>query len=135
MTTAAYAALASIYWESLRQGDLWISRVSPGVLNPFLITHDNAERYAALAMENPSPLAHRVTSALHWDYRQFDSAIAEAEKAVALDPNEPDGHVALAWAEIYGGLQVERVPSRAIPRHRMCTDSFRVWQGLGTQRA
>ena len=40
---------------------------------------------------------------MHWDYRQFDDAIAEAERAIALDPNDPDGHIALAWALNFDG--------------------------------
>ena len=103
----AYAALASVYWDSLRQGRLWTSKVTSDPLNSFLITYEETKRYAKLAMENPSPLAYRVASALHWDQRQFDAAIAEAEKAVAIDPNAPDGHVALAWAMIFGGRAQE----------------------------
>lgn len=61
------------------------------------------DEYANLAMRDPSPLAHKVMSAISWDYRQFDEAIVEAERAVALDPNDPDGYVALAWALIFGG--------------------------------
>ncbi len=118
----AYAALASVYWESLRQGRLWTSKVTSDPLNSYLITYDKAERYAILAMENPSPLAHRVASALHWDYRQSDAAIAEAEKAVALDPNEPDGQVALAWAMIFSGRPQEALAAvemamRLDPQH------------------
>jgi TolB-like protein/class 3 adenylate cyclase/Flp pilus assembly protein TadD len=105
----AYAALASVYWESVRQGDPWTSKVSPDAANfmSFTTSRVNAERYVELAMKNPSPLAHRVASAMSWDYRQFDDAIAEAEQAVALDPNEPDGHIALAWAMIFSGRAQE----------------------------
>ena len=54
-------------------------------------------------MRNPSPLAYRVASAISWNYRQFDDATAQAEQAVILDPNDPDGYVALAWVLIFTG--------------------------------
>jgi len=118
----AYAALASVYWESFRQGRLWAYKVTSDPINGFFLSHNKAEKYANLAMENPSPLAHRVASALHLDYRQFDASIAEAEKAVAFDPNEPDGHVALAWAMIFSGRSQEALAAveramRLDPQH------------------
>ncbi len=101
----AYASLASMYWESVRQGESWTLKLVPDRLDheSFLVARDRADKYVELAMRNPSPLSHRVLSAMHWDYRQFDDAIAEAERAIALDPNDPDGHVALAWALNFSG--------------------------------
>jgi len=101
----AYAALALVYWQSVRQGDPWTSKVSPDEFNfvSFTTARAKAERYAELAMLNPSPLAYRVASAISWSYRQFDDAVAEAEQAVSLDPNDPDGQLALAWAMIFNG--------------------------------
>jgi len=69
----------------------------------FIVARARTENYIRLAMENPSTLSHRVLSAMHWDYRQFNDAIAEAERAIALDPNDPDGYVALAWALNFSG--------------------------------
>jgi TolB-like protein/DNA-binding SARP family transcriptional activator len=101
----AYAALASLYWESVRQGHPWTSKVSP---DPFDVvsyeaSRHKAERYSERAMKNPSPLAYRVASAISWNYRQFDDAATQAEQAVILDPNDPDGYVALAWVLIFTG--------------------------------
>ena len=109
----AYAALASLYWESWRQGESWTSKVNPGDNNreAFLRARYKAEKYVELALKNPTPLAHRVASAMHWDYREFDKAIAEAETALTLDPNDPDGHVALAWALIFSGRSQDAVPA------------------------
>jgi hypothetical protein len=36
-----------------------------------------AEKYVELALKNPTPLAHRVASAMDWNYRKFDKAIAK----------------------------------------------------------
>ena len=120
----AYAALASLYWESFRQGNSWTSIVYPDPATDvsFQTCRSKADEYLDLAMRNPSPLAHRVASAMSWDYRQFDDAIAEAEQAVTLDPNDPDGHVALAWAMIFDGRPQEALASvdramRLDPRH------------------
>lgn len=109
----AYAALASIYWESWRQGESWTAKVTPTDDNyrSFTAARFEADKYLTLALRNPSPLAHRVASATYWDYRKFDEAIAEAERALALDPNDPDGHVALAWALIFSGRPQDALPA------------------------
>jgi len=108
-----YAALASLYWKSWRQGDDWAKVINPDPNNWVSVTgvRDKADKFAELALENPTPLAHQVASAIQWDYRQFDAAISEAERAVALDPNDPDGHVALAWALIFDGSHREALES------------------------
>ena len=46
---------------------------------------------------------YQVESQFWWDLRQFDKALGEAEQAVALDPNDPEGHLAMAWALIFAG--------------------------------
>ncbi len=101
----AHAALASLYWKSFRQGEPWAMKVNPDPNNwvSVTVTRDKVEQHLKLAMRNPSPLAHQVASALHWQYRQFEEAVSEAERAVALNPNDPDGHVAVAWAEVFYG--------------------------------
>ena len=108
----AYAALASIYWESSRQGESWTSKVNPDVSNQnsYIGARYKAQKYVELALKNPTPLAHRVASAMDWNYRKFDKAIAEAETALILEPNDPDGHVALAWALTFSGRPQEAVP-------------------------
>jgi adenylate cyclase len=65
-------------------------------------------------MRDPTPLAHEVASAIALHAQQYDDAIAEARKAVASDPNDADGYVALASALSFIGKprealdQVER---------------------------
>ena len=54
-------------------------------------------------MRNPTPLAHQIESQISWDYRQFERALSEARQAVALDQNDPEGHLAMAWALIFSG--------------------------------
>jgi len=101
----AYAALASLYWKSAREGYTWTSKVSPDSSDwrAFTSSRFKVDKYLELAMRNPSPLAYQVASATSLDLRQFNDAIDLARKSVALDPNDPDGYVALAWAMIYAG--------------------------------
>jgi TolB-like protein/Flp pilus assembly protein TadD len=101
----AYSALALIYWRSVQQGYSWTRIVSPDPSDflSFTVARTNAERYTTQALKNPTPLAYQVSSAILWTYRQFDDAVADARKAVSLDPNDPDGYGALAWALIYNG--------------------------------
>ena len=107
----AYAALASLYWKSFRQGESRTLKVSPNATSAGIFSlgqsRIRANKYLDLAMKTPSPRAHQVASAIHWDSRLFDDAIAEAEQAVTLDPNDPDGHVALAWAMFFNGRPQE----------------------------
>ncbi len=60
-------------------------------------------------MRNPTPLSHQVESQIWWDFRQFDKALVEAEQAVTLDPNDPAGHLAMAWALIFAGRAEEAI--------------------------
>ena len=62
----AYAALAALYWQSVRQGYSWTLKVIPDTANfvSFTSARVKAENYAQLAMRNPSPLAHQVASAM-----------------------------------------------------------------------
>ncbi len=104
----AHAALASLYWESIRQGEAWNSKVSPdSAAGASTVSRGQsrvkANKHLRLALKNPSPLAYQLSSATRWEYRRFDDAIAEAVKAVSLDPNDPGGHIALAWAMIFNG--------------------------------
>jgi tetratricopeptide (TPR) repeat protein len=77
----------------------------------WLGARDKARRYLAQAMRNPTPLAYQIESQLSWEYRQFDRAISEAEQAVALDPSDPEGHQAMAWALIFAGRAEEAIAS------------------------
>ena len=62
-----------------------------------------AEQFLAKAMLNPTPLAHQVASAMLLHSQQHDEAIAEAKRAIAGDPNDADGYVALANVLSFSG--------------------------------
>jgi tetratricopeptide (TPR) repeat protein len=109
----AWAALASVYWISYQKSYSWTLIVNPNrdVFSSWLQTRLKAVEYLEQAMRHPTPLAHQVESQLSWDYRQFDKALSEAEQAVTLDPNDPEGHLAMAWALIFAGRAEEAIAS------------------------
>jgi len=56
-----------------------------------------------MAMHTPSALAHQAASRLHVDRQQHETAIAQAQRALALDPNDANSYLAIAYALIYAG--------------------------------
>jgi TolB-like protein/class 3 adenylate cyclase/Flp pilus assembly protein TadD len=89
----AYAALAATYWQSWKR--FWHAEVGMPVW------HDARFRAGELlekAMENPTPLAHQVAADGFLHSQQHEAAISEAERAVALDPNDADSFITLASA-------------------------------------
>jgi adenylate cyclase len=99
----AYAALALTYWESSH--NLWTFNLGVS----WKEARDRAERYLKLAMGNVSPLARQVASKMLIDWHRHENAIAEAQRAIALDPNDADSYLAVAYALIYAGRPKEAV--------------------------
>ncbi len=94
----AYAALAATYWEAYTR--YW------GFALGFSRPHDarvQAEQFLAKAMLDPTPLAHQVASAMLLHTQQHEEAIAEAKRAIASDPNDADGYVAMAGVFSFTG--------------------------------
>jgi TolB-like protein/class 3 adenylate cyclase/Flp pilus assembly protein TadD len=98
----AYAALAATYWEAYRRyWDLALGFSRPREARL------QAEQFLAMAMRDPTPLAHQVASGMLLHTQQHDEAIAEAKRAIASDPNDADGYVALANALSFTGRASE----------------------------
>ena len=68
-----------------------------------------AQEHLHKAMVNPTTVAHRVASLLHTINDEHDEAIAEAERAIALDPNDPVGYFAMNRALTFAGKPAEAV--------------------------
>jgi len=96
----AWAALAAIHWEIY-------TRYWGPTMGLSRHTQYDAEQYLAKAMREPTPLAHQVASAMLVHAQQHDEAIAEAQRAVASDPNDADGYAALAGALSFAGRPAE----------------------------
>jgi adenylate cyclase len=103
----ASAVLASIYWITYRRGYSWSRFVNPDPDKSNMVSwqgaRNKAEKHLRQAMRSPTPLAHQIESQFSWEFRQFDRALKEAKQAVALDQNDPAGHLAMAWALVYAG--------------------------------
>jgi adenylate cyclase len=101
----AYAAIASVYTEGYQSAWDWSHVVGvsaeamPGL----------AGKYLREALKYPTTLAHQVASKWYIILLFPDEAIASAEKAIALDPNDAVGYEAMAWALIYSGKPKEAI--------------------------
>jgi TolB-like protein len=96
----AHAALAAVYFEGW--WNYW--HVGGGAPQQSL---RRASEHLQEAMKHPTPLAHRVASFLHIVVNQYDDAMAEAQRAVDLDPNDPNGYEAMAWVLVHVGRPAE----------------------------
>jgi adenylate cyclase len=96
----AWAALAAIHWEIY-------TRYWGSALGLSRDTQADAERYLAKAMKDPTPLANEVASAMLAQAGQQAEAVAAAQRAIAIDPNDADGYVALAGALSFNGRPAE----------------------------
>jgi adenylate cyclase len=94
----AYAALAATYWEASTR--YWGLALGLRGLHGARV---QAENFLEKAMRDPTPLAHQVASAMLLQARQHDEAIEEAKRAIAGDPNDADGYVALAAVFSFSG--------------------------------
>jgi rhodanese-related sulfurtransferase len=85
----AHAALAAAYWGVWNNG--WSERT--GVSYDYALEKIN--RHLEKAMKNPTPLALRIASKQLQYAERWDEALVESERAIALDPNDPNGYVAM----------------------------------------
>ena len=101
----AYAAIASVYTEGYQSAWDWSHEVGisaeamPGL----------AGKYLKEALSYPTPLAHQVASKWYIILLFPEEAIAAAERAIALDPNDAVGYAAMAGALIYSGKPEEAI--------------------------
>src|SRR5262249_45645584 len=83
----AHVALAVSYWLQ------WLSQQSPAAqtLEPALVA---AQR--ALALNDSLHWSHQILGFIYLYQQQYDQALAEMERAVALAPTEAESYAALA---------------------------------------
>ena len=99
----AYAALASIYWESFYL--FWHDKL--GI--PWEQANDRANKYINAAMKDPTPLSFQVSSKMLIASSRHEKALETAERAISLDPNDPSSHLAMGYALIFAGRPSEAI--------------------------
>jgi adenylate cyclase len=85
----AHAALAAIY------SGIYIDGWAEGTGVSYDDAFKKIKHHLEEAMKNPTPLTHWVAAKQHEYFARFDEAMAEAAKAIALDPNDPNGYEAM----------------------------------------
>ncbi len=93
----AYAALGLAYLRSVYF--YWGAPL--GMSNPH--AKHVASRYLEQAKKYPTALGHAALSLLHLLHGRQGDALNEAARAISLDPNEPEAHIAMAWVLIPEG--------------------------------
>ena len=79
----AYAWLGWTYWIE------WVLRWSA---DPQTLERALALAQQAVALDDSLPRAHSLLSYVYAQKQQYDQAIAEGERAIALDPNNADSY-------------------------------------------
>jgi adenylate cyclase len=100
----AHAALATVYWKVLDKS--WSTRNDAWVAFQKISWEEAGERYAEnvrRAMEDPGALAYQALAFKFTMQGRHEEAIAEARRAIEVDPNNPVGYEALAATLIYSG--------------------------------
>jgi len=96
-----HAMLAVAYTASAKKG--WARDLDWS--NPRFL----AEKHLQMAMKTPTASAHRAAARIHIFEAQHEEAIAEAERAIALEPNNAHNLHILAHALIYAGRSKEAI--------------------------
>jgi TolB-like protein/class 3 adenylate cyclase len=97
----AHAALTAVYWEG--SASIWAK--SLGVSNNE--AYEKAKRHLEEALKHPTPLAYRMAAQMVDPGGRWDEAMAEAERAITLDANDPNGYVAMGRLLVKVGRPAE----------------------------
>ncbi|MGD9227875.1 MAG: adenylate/guanylate cyclase domain-containing protein [Desulfobacterales bacterium] len=94
-----YAALALTYWGS-SYTHYWAEMLGLSSIQEGRLL---ARHYLEKALKMQTSLSHRVASSMALNRRQFKEGIEEAERAIALNPNDASCHYTMAEALVYSG--------------------------------
>jgi adenylate cyclase len=101
----ANAALALTYWNGTNLGSEGLAALGENWDQARRL----AEHYLKLAMKSPTAVPHQVASEILLMLRQHDEAIREARQAISIDPNDPNGHLIMAFGLIMSGRPKEAI--------------------------
>jgi TolB-like protein/class 3 adenylate cyclase/rhodanese-related sulfurtransferase/Flp pilus assembly protein TadD len=130
----AHAALAAVYSTDTENSapsgtGEWIA-ARLGLT--FEALGEREKRHLREALKVPVPLAYQVASRQATWQGKHEQAIAEAQRAIALDANDPVGYEAMAVALIYAGQPAEgaEMIGRAMRLDPHYTHEYLYWLGL-----
>jgi tetratricopeptide (TPR) repeat protein len=99
----AKATLALFYYQIAARG--------PSMLNALNIDYFEARlrarQYLLTAMAEPTAITYMLSGYMNLTLRQWDEALSDYEKALALDPNDPIIHHGMSWALNMSGRPAE----------------------------
>ena len=102
----AYSALAAVDWNITFNG--WVRAIGLSSEK----ARERSRKSLQKAMEQPSALTYQISSERSaLVYPKPDRALKEAGQAIALDANDPAGHIAMAAALLKAGKPAEAVKS------------------------
>jgi len=87
----AYAALAMVYWQGTQIAGMFRGLGEKSWHEARL----KSNYFLSKAMKKPTSIAHLVASEIYLSRRQYDEAVAEINRAMALDPN--GGHTSMGY--------------------------------------
>jgi len=97
----AHAQLAAVYWGICNNA--WAE--SAGM--SYQRCNTKTSRHLAAAMQNPTPLAHRIAARQHEYHQRWEEALVEARRAIDLDPSDPNGYEAMSALQVNLGRAEE----------------------------
>jgi TolB-like protein/Flp pilus assembly protein TadD len=100
----AYASMALIHSRVSKLGKNWLNAL---YLRDTWQADLVAKKYLKLAMKIPTSTAYRAASFINVYDRQYKAAIADAERALNLDPNNSGSHENMAFVLIMAGRPQE----------------------------
>jgi adenylate cyclase len=100
--SAAYALLGLTHWLE------WMYQWSQ---NPQTLEQAFDLAQKAVDLDDSLPLAHMLLGRAYLAKKQLERALAEAERAIALDPNDADGYAHLAAILNFAGRPKEAIGS------------------------
>ena len=108
----AYAALAVLYWKALKLAAPEL-RQGLGVTNrqELIAVIGKPKLLLKKAMNKPTALAHGLMSQFYLLRYQHDEALAEIERAVAMDPNDPELYAWMSEILWLMGKDIEAIES------------------------
>ena len=111
-----HAALAALYWDVFKND--WAFDLDMASSRAEAFANDHLEQ----ALKTPTPLAHSVQSRMFAEFGFHTEAVEEAEKAVALDPNDATAIAGLAHVLVFAdrpgeGLTFIQDAMRLDPHH------------------